>query len=215
MVPEKVKLAYRAMRKIERDVGGGEGTGGTYGSITETGVQKILDMMKNYGLSTNSVFTDVGAGLARPLVHAHISPGVAETIGFENDYEKCSKARTLLDRVYAQKVVPPASKTLLVCGTISAKPELFNRATHVYAFWQGFSLADRLSFGRMFHKSRKARCICVVQNVRDGFGSDPEGAMGFLGFGPLLLAGKIPVDAQGGGQFTAFIFVKRKRRRFG
>ena len=214
VVPQNVTHAYRIMGKIERNIAGGEGSTGIYGSITATGMQKIIDAMKAYGLSATSVFVDVGAGLARPMIHAHVDPGVMKTVGYEIDPIKCLKAHTMITRVRESGVIPPTAETTLICSNVASESKLPHGTTHVYAFWQGFSENDRRGLGNLFRKCSTARCIVVVQNVRDGFAAHPELAMEWMGFGPLRFAKKMSVAASGsGGQFTAFVFVKRKRQR--
>jgi hypothetical protein len=47
-------------------LGGGEGIEGIYGSITATGMHKVLECMRhNCGLSKSSTLVDIGAGLGR------------------------------------------------------------------------------------------------------------------------------------------------------
>lgn len=51
---------------MQGKLGGGEGTEGVYGSITQMGMQKVLDVLRNScGLDSRSVFIDIGAGLGR------------------------------------------------------------------------------------------------------------------------------------------------------
>lgn len=211
---QSVKRGYQAMSRIETQLGGGEGVEGIYGSLAPTSMQRIVDAMKRYGLSRSSVFVDVGAGLGRPMIHAHLDPGVRKTVGFELDAVKCQKAHTFIHRLGQMGYVAPSMSTTIVCGNIAERNRLPVGTTHLYAFWQGFSEGDRQAVGRLFRLCNTARVVCVVQNVRDGFAVDPENAMHDLGFGPLRLATKIRVQASGsGGGFTAFVFVKRKRSR--
>lgn len=51
---------------LQGKLGGGEGIEGLYGSITRSGMQKILDsLVENCQLNNNSHVVDVGAGLGR------------------------------------------------------------------------------------------------------------------------------------------------------
>lgn len=51
---------------VQSRLGGGEGVEGIYGSITQTGMQKIFDSMRhNCGLDKSSTLVDIGAGLGR------------------------------------------------------------------------------------------------------------------------------------------------------
>lgn len=62
---------------LQKQLGGGEGIEGIYGSITQKGTQRIFSSLHhNCGMGHDSVLVDVGAGLGRPLVHALFCPGV-------------------------------------------------------------------------------------------------------------------------------------------
>ncbi|KAF8056137.1 hypothetical protein HT031_006488 [Scenedesmus sp. PABB004] len=85
---------YGVMQGLESRLGGGEGVEGIYGSITATGMHKVLECMRhNCGLGRTSALVDVGAGLGRPLLHALLLHGVAAGYGVELDGVKVSKAR--------------------------------------------------------------------------------------------------------------------------
>jgi hypothetical protein len=72
-----------------------------YGSITQTGMQRVLDVMKaQCGLDRNSHFIDIGAGLGRPLLHAQVSCKVESAWGYEFDRIKCDKALAFGPRVF-------------------------------------------------------------------------------------------------------------------
>ena len=51
---------------VQNKLGGGEGIEGLYGSLTRTGMQKVLhSLSKSCGLDKSSRLVDVGAGLGR------------------------------------------------------------------------------------------------------------------------------------------------------
>ena len=51
---------------LQNKLGGGEGIEGLYGSLTRTGMQKVLhSLSKSCGLDQTSRLVDVGAGLGR------------------------------------------------------------------------------------------------------------------------------------------------------
>ena len=51
---------------MQNKLGGGEGIEGLYGSITQSGMQKVLECMRhNAALDPGSVLVDIGAGLGR------------------------------------------------------------------------------------------------------------------------------------------------------
>ena len=53
-------------------LGGGEGIVGLYGSVTRTGMQKVLDCMATHcSLGASSHLVDIGAGLGRFVLVAH------------------------------------------------------------------------------------------------------------------------------------------------
>ena len=61
---------------LQGKLGGGEGVEGLYGSITRSGMQKVLDCLSaKCGLASNSHFVDIGAGLGRQVTlarqHSH------------------------------------------------------------------------------------------------------------------------------------------------
>ena len=53
---------------LQNKLGGGEGIEGLYGSLTRTGMQRILDSLTLHcGLGSDSRLVDIGAGLCRCL----------------------------------------------------------------------------------------------------------------------------------------------------
>jgi hypothetical protein len=56
----------RLVDSPQNKLGGGEGIEGVYGSITQQGMQKVIDCLRrNTGLDHRSTFVDIGAGLGR------------------------------------------------------------------------------------------------------------------------------------------------------
>lgn len=56
---------------LQNKLGGGEGIEGLYGSLTRTGMQKVLhSLSKSCGLDKSSRLVDVGAGLGRYVANA-------------------------------------------------------------------------------------------------------------------------------------------------
>ena len=54
---------------VQNKLGGGEGIEGLYGSLTRTGMQRILDSLALHcSLGSDSRLVDIGAGLCRCLV---------------------------------------------------------------------------------------------------------------------------------------------------
>ena len=207
MVDPIVGNAYRRMKAIENDIGGGEGIVGIYGSLGPAGMQYVLDSMA--GLGPQSVFVDIGTGLGKPLVHAVLSSGVRCAYGFELDPVKFQKARTMMERLRNNDVLT-SDQFLRIrvrnqdVGTVIALPI---GTTHVYSFWQGFNDRDKMALGALWRHSPTARYITVVGNVRSGWGF-PEVAMAHLGFGPLILTHTRGGLRGGAGTFTAWTFRK-------
>jgi hypothetical protein len=51
---------------LQNKLGGGEGVVGMYGSITQPGMQKVLDALRLYASMTHlSTLVDIGSGLGR------------------------------------------------------------------------------------------------------------------------------------------------------
>jgi hypothetical protein len=91
--PPRLPTKPRKQNKL----GGGEGVEGIYGSITATGMQRILDCLAHSsGLGPASALLDVGAGLGRPLLHAAVAHGVKGLYGVEIDRVKVAKAEAFL-----------------------------------------------------------------------------------------------------------------------
>ena len=59
------------MLVLQNKLGGGEGIEGLYGSLTRTGMQKVLhSLSKSCGLDKSSRLVDIGAGLGRYVANA-------------------------------------------------------------------------------------------------------------------------------------------------
>lgn len=88
---------------LQNALGGGEGVEGLYGSIGRSGMAKVLaSLTSRCDLGPSSCLVDIGAGLARPLLHAAIVPGVRQTVGIEVDSIKVVKAEAFVERVCAR-----------------------------------------------------------------------------------------------------------------
>ena len=58
----------KCIHLLQNKLGGGEGIEGLYGSLTRTGMQRILDSLALHcGLGSDSRLVDIGAGLCRCL----------------------------------------------------------------------------------------------------------------------------------------------------
>lgn len=61
---EKINCAH--IYVLQNKLGGGEGVEGLYGSITQSGTQKIFASMGQHcSLDSDSALVDIGAGLGR------------------------------------------------------------------------------------------------------------------------------------------------------
>ncbi|KAL0021733.1 hypothetical protein WJX79_010366 [Trebouxia sp. C0005] len=203
----RVKALYYIMQSAENKLGGGEGIEGLYGSLTRTGMQKVLhSLAKSCGLDQTSRLVDVGAGLGRPLMHALISPGVASGFGIEIDQIKCSKADAFLRQSAAALFTRGlVGKDLAVpevqCSAIE-KIRSLDPATHAYSFWEGVPIDAKCAFGCLFAASKTLKAVAVVQRAMRQ--AQPAEVMEELGFGLLHLVASFPVSMSGSGRsFTA------------
>ncbi|KAL3161615.1 hypothetical protein ABBQ32_010473 [Trebouxia sp. C0010 RCD-2024] len=209
---DRVKALYYIMQSAENKLGGGEGIEGLYGSLTRTGMQKVLhSLSKSCGLDQSSRLVDVGAGLGRPLLHALIHPGIALGFGIEIDQIKCSKAHAFLRQSAAALLKRGfTSKELAVpvvkCSAIE-KISSLDPATHAYSFWEGVPIDAKCAFGSLFAASRTLKAVAVVQRAMRQ--ADPAEVMAELGFGQVDLVSSFAVSMSGSGRsFTAYVFNK-------
>ncbi|KAL3160311.1 hypothetical protein ABBQ38_009701 [Trebouxia sp. C0009 RCD-2024] len=209
---DRVKALYYIMQSAENKLGGGEGIEGLYGSLTRTGMQKVLhSLSKSCGLDQSSRLVDVGAGLGRPLLHALIHPGIASGYGIEIDQIKCSKAHAFLRQSAAALLKRGfTSKELAVpvvkCSAIE-KISSLDPATHAYSFWEGVPIDAKCAFGSLFAASRTLKAVAVVQRAMRQ--ADPAEVMAELGFGQVDLVSSFAVSMSGSGRsFTAYVFNK-------
>lgn len=205
-------VLYNVMTSIENRVGGGEGIEGIYGTLTQTGCQRVMDTMHELcGLQENSILVDIGAGLGRPLLHALFSPGVRKAYGVEVDTVKCAKAAVFCQQTLLEMAQRQCSSTVrqapeIVQGNIEEATTL-DPCTHAFSFWEGIPVSARLAFGRLFSKSTTLRSVVVIQ--RSMRKEDPTDVMLDYGFGALTLTSTFPVKMSGrGAQFHAYIFLR-------
>lgn len=207
---------YSAMQKHERDLGGGEGTNGIYGSIRQAGMQSILEVLvSRCRLSWRSTLVDIGSGLARPLAHAAAWPGVHHCIGIEVDEVKHHKAVAFLSRVTADmrraghhREADNLDGIVLLCQSLENTRSL-DGCSHAYAFWEGFNLSGKRAVARLFASAPSLRYIVLVQRAM----RHPEEEVADLGFGSLALVQTLPVQMSGSGRsFQAYVFKKQWSR---
>jgi hypothetical protein len=156
---------YRIMQRIERNIGGGEGFEGIYGSIRPKGMTRVLKcMIDACDLGPSSCLVDVGSGLCRPLMHAAVFPGVQTTVGIEIDSVKCAKARVFCERVASEWACPVPT---VVCANIEnvSSLDVQRPATHVYSFWEGIPRSAKEALGRLVAASTSIRGVTVVQRA--------------------------------------------------
>ena len=204
-----VDAAYRKMRSIERSLAGGEGIVGMYGSLTPQSMQSILNKMH---LTPQSVLLDVGAGLARPLVHAVVGFGLRRTVGWELDPVKCMKADAMMSRLVQDGIVPPDAVPDIKCRDAGARTSLPDGTTHVFAFWEGIDADVRAAVGRLWRACPTAEYVAIAQHAIHP-PTTPEEEMADLQFGPVTLLARVPVTQSGSRSgYTAYVF---RKRRFG
>lgn len=210
-----LRKLYSAMQTIENRLGGGEGIEGIYGSITQTGTSKIMEVMvESCNLNEESFVADVGAGLCRPLVHAVVGCGVKRAIGFEVDPIKCQKAISFISQLgklpFIRAITPVVLDEIIAvqCTAVENLATL-HEVTHMYTFWEGIPSSAKHAVGRLVQASPNLKCVVVVQ--RSFRGAIPEKHMLQYGFGPLELLASFPVCMGGSGRsFTSYIFSKVK-----
>ncbi|KAK9826092.1 hypothetical protein WJX81_001533 [Elliptochloris bilobata] len=206
----RTKTLYHVMQSIEGRLGGGEGIEGLYGSVTRTGMQKVLDCLAAHcGLGASSYLVDIGAGLGRPLLHALVSPGVAGGWGVEVDRIKCDKAAAFLAQAAAALLQRGAVAQALTVPHVRCAPveqvTSLAPATHAYSFWEGIPVGAKCAFGRLFAASQHVQAVAVVQRAMRS--REPADVMAELGFGPLEIVGSFAVSMSGSGRsFTAYVF---------
>ncbi|UPR00887.1 hypothetical protein HOP50_06g42060 [Chloropicon primus] len=204
---------YNTMRSMENRVGGGEGIEGIYGSITESGVTKIMDALVKYGgMGEQSTLLDVGSGLGRPLLHALVVQGVKSVWGIEVDPVKCQKAEVFVKKtleIVSEKegfAVEGASQPKLECCSIE-KVRSLSPATHVYTFWEGIPTGAKEALGELFSTSGTCQAIAIVQRaVRN---KDVLFYLDQFGFSDVCVATSFPVAMSGSGRtFRAYVICK-------
>ncbi|KAG2501386.1 hypothetical protein HYH03_001174 [Edaphochlamys debaryana] len=207
-----VDALYSLMQSFENKLGGGEGVEGLYGSITQGGMQKVLDCLRhNTGFNKSSKLVDIGAGLGRPLLHAMVTAGLEDVWGVELDSVKCNKATAFCGHVIenmALKGMIRADSRVpeIYCSSIEEVKSL-DPATHAYSFWEGVPGTGKIAFGELFAKSKTLKAVAVVQRAVRG--EEPAAMMREWGFGPVMLISAFPVSMSGSGRsFTAYVFSK-------
>ena len=209
-----LKQLYLAMRTMENRVGGGEGVEGIYGSITETGVSKIMEALAECsGLGPSSTLVDVGAGLGRPLLHAMLAQGVSRAWGIEVDPVKCQKARVFMEKsleLLSEKS-PSVSVDKIECPIVDCSPietiKSLDPATHVYTFWEGIPSVAKRALARLFCASRTCKAIALVQRAMRN--KDPLLELHALGFARVKVVDSFAVKMSGSGRtFRAYVVCK-------
>ena len=218
-----VRALYRHVRREEGRLGGGEGTVGIYGSITEASMGKVVQAWERHcGLDREAVMVDVGSGLGRPLLHALASHGIAKAVGIEVDAVKVAKARALVENVgkalsgggdnatcalrAENAAAPLAGRVEFHCRDIVTMDTLGD-ATHCYSFWEGVPPDAKEAFGRLVRRSATVRGVVVVQRGVRGADDAPQAMMQEYDFGSLTLVSSFAVAMAGSGRkMTAYVF---------
>lgn len=170
-----------------------------YGEINCGGMHRIYAYLKKEcGFCKDSVFMDIGSGLAKTVFHAAIDPGCRKSIGIEiSDYrhESAVRLKDLLTRKYGYKF----DNVELIHEDIQNITEF--EATHVYAF---FPRMDPKAFpyehiADVFMKSPASQyMVCYT----------PPKKMAEYGYNVKTLE-KLSVKQQGrGANFTVYIYRK-------
>lgn len=153
----------------ERQLGGGAGCVGVYGSLAAKCMSDVFSDMPSFG--RDSVMVDAGCGLGRPQAQALAEWGISCSIGVEVDSVKCDRAVTFIQRV-AGDLHLDASGVKILCADSSTLPTL-DPCTHLYLCWQGWAADDKAKMGRLVKESASVFCVCTVQH-NHGSGSDAK-----------------------------------------
>ncbi len=193
---------FRCMQKHMNELGGGEGTGGVFGTLRQSSSERVMASLKDKtGMGRSSTFLDIGAGLGHPLLHASLEAGVRRARGIENDPVKVMKAEAFLSRVFTDLRMKGALPTVVLedIGKIKSIDD-----THMFAFWEGINPKDRAVLGRLARADKMLKGVAVAGRAMRG---DPSVYMAELGFPRMTLVDTLPVQLAGSGQgFTAYIF---------
>ena len=227
-----VRHLYLSMRTMENRVGGGEGIEGIYGSITESGVSKIMRALVDLGgMDPTSTLVDVGSGLCRPLLHAMVAHGVTNLWGIEVDPVKCQKAKVFVEKTLEmvkrkvaraaeqaeEALAPPPPETFSNLASLSSTRvdccsiegvRTLDPATHVYTFWEGIPIAAKEALGSLFCQSKTCQAIALVQRALRS-SKDESAYLSDLNFADCEVVKSFPVAMSGSGrQFRAYIVRK-------
>ncbi|GFR53223.1 hypothetical protein Agub_g15980, partial [Astrephomene gubernaculifera] len=210
----------KRLEVIERQICGGEGVEGVYGSLTIATLTIVLLVLVRAGLlRTNSVFGDIGAGVGRTLVIVAFLFGI-KSIGWELDKVKRGKAENFIERfqphVDKYKVKDPwnhleadVNSLLTAYKTpecFSCKPDNsdvnYEDVTVLFSFWEGFG--DKEKVTKHMKTATQLEALIIVQKHE----AKPVEFMAGLGFPGLTLLTRLPIRTSGANQtFQAYIFL--------
>lgn len=143
-----------------------------YTSLTRGSLEAIFHrLIDSYDFTDNSVFVDLGAGVGRVLWHASFAVNSRDRpVGIEMCQSLQAEAEEL------EQMVTEGTREAsiaLVEGEEGGTPEIsfqdissfsaHDYATHIFMFWDSFSLHSKRAAGQIFCKSPCAGFLVVVQ----------------------------------------------------
>lgn len=145
-LPSTTEELYRAINKVERDIGGDSGLVGMSGSVARLDLSRIFAALE-IGVS-GSHLLDVGSGLGRPMMHGLLA-GASLVSGIEFDAMKHGKSQTVISRV-----LPLCDQVRTCCHqadvlNLKSFSELDNGFTHLFSFWEGINMDAREAVARL------------------------------------------------------------------
>eukprot|EP00873_Tetraselmis_striata_P028752 jgi/Tetstr1/449016/TSEL_036241.t1 len=87
----------------------------TYGELTYEGASQLQDLI---GVGPEDVFYDLGSGLGRLVLQAHLDWGVARAVGVELSAERHNKGVLAAQRLASQHALDPARRISLINGNL-------------------------------------------------------------------------------------------------
>jgi len=201
----KVEALFRDFLGVQKDVGGGEGVEGIYGTIRQSSLAPILSSLFDEARG-KVCMVDVGGGLAWPLIQACAAHDIQGGLAIECDFIKVMKGRTVLERVAGGEYRGRIS----YCQANIEDVRDLEGWTHAYSFWEGINESGKAAFGRLFAESSTMERVAVVQSRYPGGSPEAkERQMLGYGFGPVRLVYNTLAHMSGGFQrFHACVFAK-------
>lgn len=167
------------LSSVTKRMGGGEGTQGIYGTLTPESVYLLAHLIKTHcPLGKGAYLVDAGSGIGVLLTRLGflLHPHKVTMRGIEVDEVKHIKAQDIRQQLFQMGLdhQTPELRDLLANGLpnapefdrcdIAAAEEL--KATHVVAFWEGWSPASKQALGKACSEGKRLQFIIIIQRTR-------------------------------------------------